>query len=184
MKNVLIGAGGHAKVVYEISKQNGVMFDGFIDPLVIQFKELKKMQEDDSFEFYFLGVGGITINQLDNRHSLYENYKRKKYIALKLISKGACVSESAVIGNGVLISHSVVIQADTIVGENVIINTGAIIEHDVIIEDGVHIAPGAIILGGARIGSGSMIGTGAVVLPRQKVPSKTLVSSLTRYKND
>ena len=184
MTAVLIGAGGHAKVVHEIAMQRNINFDGFIDSAVSNFKELKKCNETEIFKFYFLGIGGVLVRQLENRHSLYGIYKQKGARPLKLLSLQAFVSQSAIVGDGSLVAHNAVIQAEATIGENVIINTSAIIEHDAIIEDGCHIAPGAIILGGARVGSMSIIGAGAVVLPGQVVPNKTLVSSLTRYKND
>jgi len=184
MTTVLIGAGGHAKVVHEIAMQKNINFDGFIDSAVSNFKELKKCNETEIFKFYFLGIGGVLVRQLENRHSLYGIYKKKGARPLKLLSLQAFVSQSAIVGDGTLVAHNAVIQTGATIGENVIINTSAIIEHDAIIEDGCHIAPGAIILGGARVGSMSIIGAGAIVLPGQLVPNKTLVSSLTRYKND
>jgi sugar O-acyltransferase (sialic acid O-acetyltransferase NeuD family) len=184
MVRVLIGSGSHAAVVYEIAQQKNLFFDAFVDPSVHVFKNLKKMNEYDSFFSYFVGIGGMVITDLLKRQSLYENYKRNNYKSFNLISNYSYVSELATIGDGTLIAHHAVIQTEAKLGENNIINTGTIIEHDAIIEDGCHIAPGAIILGGARVGSCSMIGAGAVILPYQIVPSQTLVPALTRYKND
>jgi acetyltransferase EpsM len=182
MIKALIGSGGHAAVVDEIAQQNKICFDAFVDPLILEFKQLKKMQEYDCFTSYFIGIGGATTKDLLRRQSLYESYKKRGCKSFCLISEQSYVSTSAIIGAGTLITHHAVIQTGAKIADNNIINTGAIIEHDVIIEDGCHIAPGAIILGGAIIGSCSMIGAGAVILPNQVVPSQTLVSSLTRYK--
>lgn len=184
MTTVLIGAGGHAKVVYEISHQSGLMFEGFIDPKVPSFKGLKKMGNDESFEYYFIGVGGSKVEELEKRHSLYQSYKLKGCVPLKLLSANAVISETAIIGDGTLIAHNAVIQPNVTIGENVIINTGAIIEHDAVIKNGAHIGPGAIVLGGAQVGHMSMVGAGSVVLPGQEVPAKTLLASLTRCRND
>ena len=184
MTTILIGAGGHAKIVYEIAEQNRINFDGFADPKTLTFKELKKLQEDDFYELYFIGIGGVNVAQLEKRHALHQNYKLNGSSSFRLLSPHAYVSQSAMIGYGTLVAHNAVIQVDANIGENVIINTSAIIEHDAIIEDGAHIGPGAIVLGGAQVGAMSMIGAGAVILPGQVVPAKTLVSSLTRYLND
>ncbi len=182
MTAVLIGAGGHAKVVYEISLQNSIKIDGFIDPEVQFFKSLKKMHDEDSFEHFFVGIGGSRVEELEKRHSLFQSYKLKNCIALKLFSNTAAISETSSIGEGTLIAHNAVIQSEAKIGENVIINTGAIIEHDAIVEDGAHIGPGAIVLGGAKIGKMSMIGAGAVVLPASEVAPRMLIASLSRYK--
>lgn len=184
MTAVLIGAGGHAKVAYEISLLSDIKFDGFIDPKVECFKSLKKMQDDDLLKYFFIGIGGSRIDELEKRHLLYQSYKLQNCTALRLLSNTAVISETSSVGEGTLVAHNAVIQPDAEIGENVIINTGAIIEHDAIVEDGAHIGPGAIILGGAKIGKVSMIGAGAVILPAQEVASRMLIASLTRYRND
>jgi acetyltransferase EpsM len=180
MTKVLVGSGGHATVVHEIASQQGLHLDGFIDPIVIFFNQLKKMEESDNFTHFFVGIGGVTNKQLLYRHSLFIKYK-KTYQSFSIISPKSYLSKSAKVGDGTLLAHQSIVQANSIIGENCIINTNSIIEHDVIIEDGCHIAPGAIILGGAQIGSCSMIGAGAVILPNQIIPSETLVPALTRY---
>ena len=181
MTKTIIGCGGHAKVVYEIAEQNSIFFDAFIDPKIIEFKNLKKIQESDFFNAYFMGIGGTITDNLMHRHHLYKEYKKKGCLSFTLQSAQSYVSTSAIIGIGTLVAHQAIIQAGASVGENVIINTGAIIEHDAMIEDGCHIAPGAIILGGARIGTCSMIGAAAVILPGQIVSPQTLIPALTRY---
>jgi sugar O-acyltransferase (sialic acid O-acetyltransferase NeuD family) len=180
----LIGAGGHAKVVYEIAKQNDVLFNGFIDPNVINFFDLQKLNDNLIDQNFFIGIGGVTVAQLQKRYEVYKNYIMQKLNALTLISKYAYVSPFSKIGTGTLVAHNVTVQINAMVGENTIINTGAIIEHDVSIADGVHIAPGAVVLGNARIGACAMIGSGAIILPEQEVPANTLVPALTRFKNE
>lgn len=184
MANILVGAGGHAKVVYEVAQLNGFNFYGFIDPIVQIFFNLRKLEDFSDRDLYFLGIGGISPMQLEQRHLLYQHYKNKGISSLTLISSSAYVSPLAFVGMGSFVSNKAIIQPKVRIGENVIINTGAIIEHDVIIEDGVHVAPGAIVLGGCKIGCQSLIGAGAVILPGQVVPEKTLISSLTRYRNE
>ncbi len=181
MTKVIIGCGGHAQVVYEIAEQNNIFFDAFIDPLANEFKKLKKIQESDFLNTYFMGLGGIMPVKLIRRHYLYEKYKKRGFRSFILQSSKSYVSSFSKVGLGTLVAHRAVIQTNACIGENVIINTGAIVEHDAVIEDGSHIAPGAIVLGRARVGACSMIGAGAVILPAQIVPPQTLVSALTRY---
>ncbi len=181
---VLVGAGGHAGVVCELVEQANLSIVGFIDPQVQQFKDIKKIQDATLLTQYVMGIGGVTVAQLEKRHRLYCQYKQNGAQSLQLISNHAILSSSAVVGEGTIVCHRAIIQTNATIGNNVIINSGAIIEHDVIIEDGAHVAPGAIILGGAHIGALCMIGAGAVILPGCHVPNNTLVKSLTRYKND
>jgi sugar O-acyltransferase (sialic acid O-acetyltransferase NeuD family) len=184
MNNVLIGAGGHAAVVYEISQQQKIEFDSFIDPEVQFFNGLNSIKKIENDALYFMGLGGVTIDSLLKRQTIYDNYYKQGFQSFVLKSDYSYVSSISEIGMGTLIAHRAVVQVSAKIGRNVIINTGAIIEHDAVIEDGCHIAPGAIVLGGAKICFCSMIGAGAVVLPNQIVPENTLISSLTRYKNE
>lgn len=184
MSRVIIGAGGHAAVVYEIAQERGIIFDAFIDEAIHSFKNLEKKDEFGDFSLYIIGFGGVNTKDLVRRQVLYDNYKRKKYKPFSVIARDSFLSESAKIEVGVLIGKGVVIQPGAKMGENSIVNTGAIIEHDAIIGEGCHIAPGAIILGGANIGACSMIGAGAVVLPNQIIPPQTLVKALSRYYNE
>ncbi len=183
MSFVLLGAGGHARVVYEIAIQLGVNVRGFVDPLVTSFEELPKLSED----FYpqvIMGIGGVRPEQLEKRHTLYIKYLQKQVLFLSMISCKAIVSKTAKIGTGTIVGNGSIIQAGACLGENVIINTGVIIEHGAVISDGSHIAPGAIILGDVTIGKFCLIGAGAVILPGATIPDRMLVPALTRYREE
>ena len=181
MTTCLLGAGGHAKVVYDTALKISISIDSFIDPKVTSFYALKKMDEDEEPENYFISVGGSSVKDLAKRQELYLEYKGFSN-PITIISNHAMISSEALVGPGTFVANGAIINSGAKIGENVIINTGAIIEHDVIVEDGCHIAPGAIILGGSRIQRISMVGAGSVILPNQTVAEKFLVPSLTRYK--
>ncbi len=181
---LLIGAGGHARVVYEAAMNKGIVFDGFIDPKIESFFHLSKVDSNKVDDRFFIGIGNANMNGLSHRHSIYLELKNSGGSSFPVISMRSFVSEYAKVGNGTFVSHNVIVQANAKIGENCIINSGAIIEHDVVIGDGCHIAPGAIVLGGAVVGAGSMVGAGAVILPMAEVLPAFLVPSLTRYKSN
>ena len=181
MTTCLIGAGGHAKVVCDVASKSAILINSFIDPKVESFYALKKMEEHEEPENYFISVGGSSVKELVKRQELYLQYKNFSN-PISIISNHAIIGSEVLIGSGTFIAHGAIINSNAKIGENVIINTGAIVEHDATIEDGCHIAPGAIILGGAHIKRMSMIGAGAVILPNQAVIEEFLVPSLTRYK--
>ncbi|USO01274.1 MAG: hypothetical protein H6849_04245 [Alphaproteobacteria bacterium] len=181
MNRVLVGAGGHAKLVNEIASQINMRFDCFTDPLVKIFSNLEKAKEFDAFSSFFIGIGGATPNSLAIRLKLYDRYLENKYDSFNILSNHSYVSNSANLSNGILIAHHAIVQTGAHVAKNAIVNTGAIIEHDSFIGEGSHVGPGAIILGGAKIGKCCMIGAGAVILPSQIVPDNTLVRAITRF---
>jgi len=181
---VLVGAGGHAKVVLDLLLDNKQEIDGFIDPEVDIFYELTKLS-DENIDFdrvsLSMALGGVKPDSLLNRLNLYNKYKTKGASFTNIISDNAHISKRAEIGEGVFINNGAIINGPSKIGNLAIINTRATIEHDVVIEDGAHIAPGAIVLGNSHIGKNSMIGSGAVILPGTSVPDNVLVPSLTRY---
>jgi UDP-perosamine 4-acetyltransferase len=180
---VFIGAGGHAKVVYEAAESSGIKCFGFVDGKVQNFYGLKKISEDeltDKMEL-ILSFGAVTVESLVRRKQVFLNYKDKGFKFVNVINPTSYISETAEIGSGVFIGVSSTLNPDCKVGSNSIINTGVIIEHDVTIGHSSHICPGAIVLGGAKVGENCLIGAGAVVLPNAIVPDSTLVPANTRF---
>lgn len=182
MTHVLIGAGKHAHVVYELARSLNFEFSGYVDPLVKFFFNIKILP-DEIYDNCIMGIGGVTPDALMRRHSVFEQYKNQGSDFSTLISPHSIVSVNAKISDGVIINHGAIVQYNSNIHSNVIINTGAIVEHDAIVESGTHVAPGAIILGSAHIGKCCLIGAGAMILPGSIVPDNTLVPAMAKYKN-
>jgi len=171
-KMVIVGAGGHARVLAEIvylSKQFQLV--GFTDP----DPKLKGMM---IFDAPVLGADGILaglrsqgvenaiigVGSSGNNHArslLFEEIIRIGFQPAVLIHPTAVLSSTIKIGRGVAVMARAVINPYTRIGDNVIVNTGAIIEHDCILGDHVHVASGACLSGGVRVGRKSFIGVGA-----------------------
>lgn len=186
MSLILIGAGGHAKVVYDSAVKSKLNPIGFIDDNVDEFLGLKKISENsflsNSKEYTaIITFGAVTEDAAIRRHNLYLHYKSQEVKFISALDPTASISSLAKIGGGVVIFPNAVVNASSQIEENVIINTAAVIEHDVKIGAGSHICPGAMVLGGAEIGNNCIIGAGAVILPYNKVEASTLVPALTRF---
>ena len=162
----LYGASGHAKVIAETLKENGIEIEGvYDDNTAIQ-----------SFCNYpFLGVLNTTSKQQTFIISIGNNIYRKK-IANNLhvdwgqaISKYANISDSVLVGCGTVVMKGVSINVDVKIGTHVILNTNCSIDHDCIIDDFVHIAPGSTLCGNVFVGEGTLLGAGSVVLPGIKI---------------
>ncbi len=183
---ILIGAGGHAKVIYETVRLLDVQCLGYVDDKAQEFYGLNKINESELDDYkdqvsLILSFGAVTVESLIRRKKVFLEYLNKGFVFTSIISPRTYISDTAQIADGVLIVASSTINADSQISSNAIINTGAIIEHDVVIGHSSHICPGAIILGGARIGEGCLIGAGAVVLPNAVVPDGYLVPANTRF---
>lgn len=169
-KIIIIGAGGHSKVIIDIiSKNENYEIIGLIDK---DYKKKKKVLEydvigDDSIisKLYARGIKNAFVAIGDNelRHRISENLVSIGFSIVTAISKAAYVADSVRLGYGVAVMPGAVINSDTIIGNNVIINTNASIDHDCNIGDSCHIAPGANLSGNVSIGAGSFLGTGCKV---------------------
>lgn len=161
-KILLVGGGGHAKVVLDALLIAGYEVVGVID---------------SKYDGDFLGVprtkeyNGAAFPDSHIIVAVGDNASRMKTVAsishpfATITDLSATVSRFSTIGNGSMILHGAIIQPDAKVGKHVIINTGAQVDHDCSVGDYVHIAPRAVLCGNVRVGEGTLIGAGAVVLP-------------------
>nr|MDH3153167.1 acetyltransferase [Bacillus licheniformis] len=177
MQNVvIIGAGGHGKVVRELVKERpdtelaGILDDRYAELHVENglyrgpsgaAEELARLHPHAKF---VLAVGQNSIRQ-----RLYERIGLPLDRYAVLIHPSAVVSGSARIQNGAVVMASSVIQADADVGIHAIVNTGAIVEHDNRIGDYVHLSPGTVLTGGVTVMEGAHLGAGTAVIPGKTV---------------
>ncbi len=181
MKNksvIVIGGGGHAKVVIDALLLSKVPLVGYtdVDDKELSLSEVKipYLGEDAAvFKKYrpsevslVNGIGSVGLEPDGSptaRETIFEQFKSRGYEFIPIIHPSAIVSPDVVVGEGCQIMAGAVIQAGTRLGDNVIVNTRASVDHDCRIGSHSHIAPGAILSGGVELGSGSHIGTGAAV---------------------
>lgn len=161
---VMIGAGGHAKVCYDIAQLMNkwdeiiVLDDNPINEyfeITSPIKDAKNFIEDSDF---FVALGDN-----DTRGIITNNLLSLKANVISLIHPQAVIASDVKIGKGSTIMAGVVINSATKIGSGCIINTSSSIDHDNNIDDFVHISPGAILSGTVTIGTNTWIGTGTVV---------------------
>lgn len=174
---VIVGAGGHAKVVIEVIRAGGLFeIVGVVDqqadradrPLDLPFLGDDAVLFDRAIpaECVAIGVGVPRVG--GERPALFRRLRSCGYDVPALVHPSAIVA-GATIGDGVQIMARAVVQPGTSIGENCIINTAAVVEHDCCVEADAHIAPGATLGGGVSVGAGAMVGLGASVLPGLKI---------------
>lgn len=162
---IIIGAGGHAKVIADIIYKSGDNLIGFLDDnLANKGKEIylgkKVLGTTKDIEIYnknyfIIGIGNNSIRKkINNENNL------KLYTA---IHPSAIIAEDVKIGTGSVIMAGVVINPGTVIGKNCIINTCSSLDHDNLLEDYVHISPGAHLAGTVSVKEGTWICTGAIV---------------------
>lgn len=159
----LYGASGHAKVIIDILKSNGLSISGIFDDN-LQIKQLLEYSVLGKYDPELVKKENIIVSIGNNklRCNVVEHIISEFGIA---IHKTACISEYSSLNIGTVVMQNAVIQASVVIGKHAIINTSAIVEHDCIIEDFVHISPNATVCGNVKVGEGTHVGAGAVIIP-------------------
>ena len=168
---VIIGAGGHAKVIADIIDKSKDIVIGFLDDnktrneIIIKEKQYKvigkindcnKIQlEHPDFEF-IIAIGDNKI-----RKQIAEKYRELKFYTA--IHPSSQIALDVEIKQGTVVMANVCINTSAKVGKHCIINTGAVVEHDNKIEDYVHISPNATLCGTVEIGELTHVGAGTTI---------------------
>lgn len=172
-KIVLIGGGGHCKVVVSILKKlNSFEIAGIVDNYKAEsfISGIKIVGTDDDLkDIYKSGVhyALITVGSTKDNTKRYRLFKMAReigYIFPVVISPEAIVDKSVKINEGTVVMPGSIINIESSIGKNCIINTGLIIEHDCKIGNHCHIAPGVHISGEANIGELSFLGIGSTII--------------------
>jgi len=163
-KVVILGTGGHGKVIADIVLRSGDQIVGFLDDRESTgtFLGVPVLGLCSEYQNYPDAEFIIAIGSAQVRKKLAEQMRGVRWYTA--IHPAACVSTLDVsIGEGCAVMPHAVINPGTRIGRHCIINTGAIVEHDNVLEDYVHAAVGAKLCGTVHIGEQTWIGAGTVV---------------------
>lgn len=196
---LVIGAGGHARVIGSILHANGVMIRGYLDANfmpdkqeIIKHAPLLGRPEDirayapDFHDIY------IAIGDNSRRRELFEQLAADGYQLPALVHPSAIIELDCSIGKGTQVCLGAILATEVTIAEGVIVNSGSSIDHEGKVGAFSHIAPGAILAGrvtvgrevfvgigarvaqGLHIGDGATIGAGAIVLKDVAAGAKIL----------
>lgn len=179
-KIMLIGMGGHSKVVKDIIELNGEFkVIGYLDD---KFKE-KEIIENviydsiESFDDYNDTYFNISIGNNKVRQKVFNKLNLPNWKYPSLIHPSVIIGTNVEIGFGTVVMANAVINADTKIGDHCIINTTASVGHDVELYDYVHISPNSTLTGGVRVGIKSQIGASATVIPETSIGENSIVGA-------
>ena len=182
---LILGAGGHARVLLDALTQHGHRVLGITDPdPYLKGQTLigvPVLGNDDMILKYFpqevLLVNALgSVGSTRARASLYDTWKAKGYGFATVIHPKAILAPDVQLAEGVQVLAGAIINTGTVVGENTIINTASVIEHDCAIGKHVHIA-GARIAGQAHIGDYCHIGIGSTIIQNLSIGENCLIAA-------
>jgi len=182
---VLIGAGGHARVVLDIVRQaarydiiglldrNSALHGTSLDGVPV-------LGGDDRIEV--LRQQGVThalvaIGDNETRCRLAAGLTARGFSLATAIHPKAIVAPDVSVGAGTVMMAGVVVNPGASIGENAIVNTGATVDHDCTIGACAHIAPGVHLGGGVRVGRLTLVGIGASVIQYKTIGCNVVVGT-------
>ncbi len=183
---IVIGSGGHAKVVVDALLHEGRNIFGITDsdPTRIGDKLLGVpiIGDDTILDTYkssdielALGIG--TVQAKSPRQKIFANLKGRGFGFATVVHPSAIIGHEVKIGEGAQILSGAIIHPGATIGAGAIVNFGARIDHDCIVGEFAHIAPGVTLSGNTKIGEGVHIGTGASVIQGISIGTHALVAA-------
>jgi sugar O-acyltransferase (sialic acid O-acetyltransferase NeuD family) len=173
VNTLIVGAGGHGKVVLDILRAAGQHRPvGFVDadprlhgttvmglPVLGGVNQLKRLAATHKAAAAIVAIG-------DNRARVgYADAVVEAGLNLATaVHPSAVVAESAEIGRNVVVAAGAIVCPEARIGDHAIINTAATVDHECEIGVGVHVCPGVHLAGRVRVEAGVVIGMGASVI--------------------
>lgn len=185
-KVIVIGDGGHAKIVIDILgyyEKYEIIGVTSKEPKSEKFYGHPIIGTDEVLEGFFkkgvtnvaIGIGGFTNNEL--RKQLFIKVKKIGFNVISAIHPNAIISKKATLGEGTTIFAGVVINPDVIIGDNCVIATSSSIDHETIVEDHCLISAGVTLGANCLIKEGTLCALGAKIISGVKVGENALIAA-------
>ena len=185
---LILGAGGHAKVVAETALSSGVASHiAFLDdrctgpdqlPHLLGWPVIGPLKNalNPSFLDRYPAVA-VAIGQSRPRLDWIEKLVHAGYALPVLIHPTAWLSPSSQVGPASVVFAQAAVQAQASIGIGAILNTGCSVDHDVRLADGVHICPGSRLAGEVHVGTRSWLGIGSSVIQQVRIGADVTVGA-------
>ena len=180
---LVIGAGGHAKVVIEAVRAAGG-FDvvGVLDPappapLIAGVPVVG--DDDDLPRLRSEGLTAAIVALGDNalRLKVGRRLRSLGFALPAIVHPSSFLAPSARVGSGAVVMARATVGTDTRVEDLAIVNTAATIDHDGVVGVAAHIAPGCALAGNVMVGERALVGVGSAVRPGIRIGAGAVVGA-------
>ncbi|MCP4275858.1 MAG: acetyltransferase [Gammaproteobacteria bacterium] len=182
---IVLGAGGHAKVVANALKLLGQEIVGFVAAEIKQGSEFlgSSVLGDEQVLNSFLpddvvlanGIGAMPNNNA--RWRVAAQMRERGYSFTSVIHPSVVIAQDVDLDEGVQVMAGSIIQPGVRVGRDTIINTGVLLDHDCRVGEECHLAPGVVCSGSVHVGEGAHLGTGTVVIQNISIGGNSVVAA-------
>ncbi len=186
MQCVIVGAGGHGRVVLDIllnAAEHEVV--GFVDSnpelagrrmdgrLVLgDLSCLSRLREQLGVEAAVVAIGHNAV-----RREFAERIEGGGVTLINAIHPSANLAHNVILGRNVVIAAGALVCAHCQIGDSVILNTGCIVDHESMIGTAAHICPGARLAGRVTVEAGALVGIGATIIQNVRVGFEAIVGA-------
>ncbi len=182
---LVVGGGGHAKVVIDVLQKVGREIIGIVDGGVAKGTMVLGVPVLGGDEYLSRYTGGGVdlangIGSLPGCNARWEvtgRLRQQGYRFIRVIHPSVILGACVDISEGVQIMAGCVIQPCVTVGEDTILNTGTTVDHDCRIGRCCHVAPGVSLCGGVCVGDFVHIGTGANIIQEVTISAEKVVKA-------
>jgi len=180
---IVVGAGGHGKVVADAAEQMACW--DLIEFVDLKFpglstcghwsvvaKDLDQLGNSYQRADFIVAVGDNTV-----RMKALSSCLSLGFNLVTITHPGAYVSKHSEIGLGSVIFANAAINVDASIGRCCIINTGATVDHDCYLDDAVHVSPGVNLAGEVSVGKMSWLGIAACVKQQITIGDNVMIGA-------
>ena len=173
---IIIGAGGHGRVVADIATLNGYDHISFLDDVDVSRMNVVGRISDftkfiDNHDF-FVAIGNNAV-----RKSFFDMVRTAGGTVATLCHPSAVFGSDVKLGQGVAAMAGVVVNNGATIGDGVILNTCCSVDHDCQIGSFAHISIGTHLAGTVSVGECTFIGAGAPVVNNITICKKCMIGA-------
>ncbi|MEK4047173.1 acetyltransferase [Paenibacillus sp. FSL H8-0048] len=186
---LILGAGGHGKVVAETALRTGLWDEiAFLDndstlnkvigiPVIGGFDTYPNHKETYSSAI-------VAIGNNHSRLTWLTTLEQAGYKIPVIIHPSSILSKFCEIESGTVVLAGVVVNANARIAKGCILNTSSTIDHDCVIGNGVHISPGTNVSGTVTINDFTWLGVGSKIVNNITIGSYVIVAAGAVVIND
>ncbi|MGO9133446.1 MAG: acetyltransferase [Methylovirgula sp.] len=180
---VILGGGGHARVIAEVLRILGSGLRGCVAPErpALELAGCPWLGDDDAQSFssdeVVLANGIGSVGTVDRRRDVFLAWAGRGFYFPPIIHPNATIAGDVDLQDGVVVMAGAVLQSCARLAKNTIVNTNATVDHDCHVGAHSHVATGAILCGNVTLGPGVHVGAGAVIIQGVTVGGNAVIGA-------
>jgi sugar O-acyltransferase (sialic acid O-acetyltransferase NeuD family) len=163
---VVVGSGGHAKVVIATAQAAGLAVGAIVDDdPATHGRRVLGVEVAGGSAGVLSDPDAVAVLAIGSNRARARLGAAARCRFATVVHPSAVVHPTVLLAPGTVVFAGAVIQPDAVLGAHVIVNTCATIDHDCAVGDFVHVAPGVRLAGNVTLGEGAFLGIGACAIP-------------------